>query len=300
MKRYQILYNPYAGNGRGQEEALKLKETLQDGLSQLQDMTAIEDYSELAKGLKASDILVVVGGDGTLHRFINDTQDVKLANRIYYYAAGTGNDFWLDLGYQKGDPPVCINSYIKRLPTIEVKNRKYKILNGVGYGIDGYCCEVGDRKRERKDKAVNYTSIAIQGLLFHYHPTNAVIFVDGIKYTYKKVWLAPTMNGRFYGGGMMPAPNQERMNREGTVTAMVMHGCGKVKTLRIFPSIFSGKHIAYTKNVDILEGKDISVFFDRPTALQVDGETITGVTSYHIYAAEEAAKEIDESNKMWA
>ena len=41
-----------------------------------------------------------------------------------------------------------------------------------------------------------------------------MITVDGIKYTYKKVWLAPTINGRFYGGGMMPAPGQDRENNE--------------------------------------------------------------------------------------
>ncbi len=48
------------------------------------------------------------------------------------------------------------------------------------------------------------TAIAIKGLLFHYRPTNAVITVDGVTHTYKKVWLVPTMNGRYYGGGMMP------------------------------------------------------------------------------------------------
>ena len=66
-----------------------------------------------------------------------------------------------------------------------------------------------------------------KGLLFHYKPTNATITVDGKKHTYKKVWLAPTMNGRYYGGGMMPAPNQERIGKKKKVTLMVMHGTGK-------------------------------------------------------------------------
>lgn len=122
---------------------------------------------------------------------------------------------------------------------------------------------------------MNYTAIAIKGLLFHYKPTNAVVAVDGGNDSYRKVWLAPTMNGRFYGGGMMPAPGQNRLNPEGTASTMVMFGAGKLKTLAVFPSIFKGEHI---RHEDMVEGHSISVEFDRPTPIQIDGETIPGVS----------------------
>lgn len=121
-----------------------------------------------------------------------------------------------------------------------------------------------------------------EGLLFHYKPTNAVVTVDGQKHTYKKVWLAPTMNGRYYGGGMMPTPAQNRKNTDGTVSAMVMYGAGKLKTLAVFPSIFKGEHVRHEEMVDVLTGHTIRVEFDRPTPLQIDGETIPNVTSYEV------------------
>ena len=166
-------------------------------------------------------------------------------------------------------------------------------INGVGYGIDGYCCEVGDMLHEKNDnentnKPINYTSIAIKGLLFHYKPTNATVTVDGKKHTYKKVWLAPTMNGKYYGGGMMPTPEQKRLQAEKKLSILVFHNSGKLKTLMIFPSLFKGKHIEYTKQVDILSGKEITVEFDRPAALQIDGETILNVTKYTATAANSA------------
>ena len=37
---------------------------------------------------------------------------------------------------------------------------------------------------------------------------------------------------------MMPTPNQDRLNADGTVSTMVMFGAGKLKTLAVFPSIF--------------------------------------------------------------
>ena len=36
--------------------------------------------------------------------------------------------------------------------------------------------------------------------------------------------------------------------------------------------------------VDVLTGREISVKFDRPTALQIDGETVVGVTEYSVKA----------------
>ena len=92
--------------------------------------------------------------------------------------------------------------------------------------------------------------------------------------------MAPTMKGKYFGGGMMPTPQQDRMNKDKTLSLMVLHSCSKFKILRYFPSVFEGKHIKHTDIIEIMKGNEITVEFDRPTALQVDGETILGVTSY--------------------
>lgn len=96
------------------------------------------------------------------------------------------------------------------------------------------------------------------------------------------------MHGRFYGGGMMTAPAQMRNNPDGTLSVVVMHGSGKLKTLMVFPSIFKGEHISHTEMVEVITGKDITVRFDRPTALQIDGETIKNVTEYSVKAYDKA------------
>ena len=134
----------------------------------------------------------------------------------------------------------------------------------------------------KSDKPINYSSIAIKGLLFHFHPTNATITVDGKTKKYQKVWLAPTMNGRYYGGGMKIAPDQDRLNSERCVTCVVLHNAGKIRTLTAFPKIFTGEHVKYTKILDFICGHEVKVEFDRPTALQIDGETIRNVTEYTV------------------
>ena len=285
MQQYLILYNPHAGNGRGEENARTVRNILPEGNLTFRDITQIRDYREFFRALPQGTSLVVCGGDGTLNRFLNDTAGLSLPDDLSYYPGGSGNDFLRDVATDGGPRLIRLREYMEHLPLVTVNGKTYRFLNGIGYGIDGYCCQVGDELREHSAQKVNYTAIAIKGLLFHYKPTNAVVTVDGQAHTYKKVWLAPTMNGRYYGGGMMPTPAQDRLNPDGTVSAMVMYGTGKLKTLAVFPSIFKGAHVHHEEMVEVLTGHTIRVEFDRPTPLQIDGETIPDVTAYEVTGA---------------
>ena len=277
MKHY-ILYNPLAGNADCSEKIEELK-VLYGEDTECLNLTEMKDYRTFAESLSPDDVIIICGGDGTINRFVNNTEGIEINSEILYFPTGTGNDFVRDLEGVDTAKPFSIKRYIENLPTVEVNGKSYRFLNGVGYGIDGYCCEFGDRLKAESTKPVNYTAIAIKGLLFRYHPTNAVVTVDGVRYEYKKVWIAPTMNGRFYGGGMMPAPEQDRLNN-GELTVMLFHGSGKIKTLMVFPSLFKGEHIKHTEMVAIHKGKEITVEFDSPAPLQIDGETVIGVKSY--------------------
>ncbi|MBR5743631.1 MAG: diacylglycerol kinase family protein [Clostridia bacterium] len=284
MKRV-ILYNSLAGNGAGKERAEALLSRWEGEEPDFLDIAKIDSYLSLFQSLAPEDELILTGGDGTLNRFVNDTEGLALPEKIYYYPTGSGNDFWHDLELPADAGPQEIGRYLRDLPAVTCKEKTRRVLNGVGYGIDGYCCEVGDKLRETSDKPVNYASIAIKGLLFHFKPVTATVTVDGKEYVFEKTWIAPTMNGRFYGGGMMPTPDQKRLADDPKVSLMLMHGSGKLKTLMIFPSLFKGEHVKHTKYVTVLEGKEIRVAFDRPCALQIDGETVLNVGEYSVKTA---------------
>lgn len=286
---YYILYNPLSAHGQGKTRAQNLKEILKGKEYVATDIREITDYPGFFAKLSENDSIIIAGGDGTLNRFANKAYDHLPKNDIYYYPAGSGNDFYHDISNEP-DKMIRINKYLTNLPVVEVNGERHYFLNGIGYGIDGYCCEVGDALAKTSEGPVNYTSIAIKGLLFHYKPTNAKITVDGKTTTYQKVWLAPTMKGRYYGGGMMVAPSQDRLAEDNSVSSVVLHNSGKLKTLMVFPSIFKGEHIKHTDIVTIAQGHRVTVEFDRPTALQIDGETVLGVRSYTVIAGGEEQK----------
>lgn len=286
MSKYYVLYNPKSKSNSGRTAAEGLKSFAGEREFTLCDVTEIKDMKAFLSKVEEGDVVVICGGDGTLNRFANDTDYSDLPDELYFASAGTGNDFLKDIGKKPEDGPIPVKKYLEKLPKVTVKGKEYKFINGIGYGIDGYCCEVGDKMREKSDKPVNYTSIAIKGLLFHFKPRNAKVTVDGVTKRFNKVWIAPTMNGRYYGGGMIATPGQNRLKND-EVSAMVMYGKGRIKTLMVFPSIFKGEHVKHTDMVEVVKGKEIEVEFDAPTALQIDGETILDVTEYSVKAYSE-------------
>lgn len=277
--KYYVLYNPISGNGKGDSEVERVKALVADECV-VTNVLDIKDYKAHLESIAAEDAIIVCGGDGTLNHFINNAYGAELKCKTYYYAAGSGNDFLNDVDPSKYGQLVELDKYIESIPSVEINGQTYRFINGVGYGIDGYCCEEGDRIREKSDKPVNYTAVAIKGLLFKYKPTDATVIVDGVEHHFKKVWIAPTMNGRCYGGGMIPTPDQDRLDPDHKLSVMIFHGCNSIKTLMIFPTIFKGEHVKHEKFVTLYKGKEITVRFDSPRPLQIDGETVKNVIEY--------------------
>lgn len=289
-----ILYNKLAGNGHGADSLAELEALFKGQEVRRMNYVGL-DTETLFSSLSAEDTVILCGGDGTINRLANDLGDREIPCPIYLSKNGTGNDFYRDMEDKKDkNGLILLNPYLKNLPTVTINGKTTRYINGIGYGLDGTACEIADQKIAAGETDINYTSISIGLLLGGYHCPNATVTVDGVTQTVKKVWLASAMNGRYYGGGMLAAPNQDRTG--GKVTCLVWHGTGKLSTLMHFLKIFKGEHVRYSKSVKILEGDEITVSFDRPNALQIDGETVLGVTSYTVRSARRV-KELSEQEK---
>lgn len=279
-----VFMNRLSNNGKGGDAQPELEKIFEGQELKFIDITSVSNAADSCRMLSDGDKIIIAGGDGTLSRFVNDVYDLQLKNEVFFYTCGSGNDFLNDVRKrcQIKNNLIPMNDFMKNLPLVTVNGKSSRFINGIGYGIDGYCCEEGDRIRENSNKKVDYTAIAIKGLLGKFNPRNAKVTVDGVTIDYKKVWLAPTMIGRFFGGGMMITPKQDRLNSEHVVSSVVVHDAGKLKILTVFPKIFKGKHVSHTDIYEVKLGHEIRVEFDKPCALQVDGETYLNVKYYTV------------------
>lgn len=279
-----ILFNPKADNSHGEENAKNLGQTLQVDAKYVSVIGL--DYKNFFNNLKKEDEVILTGGDGTLNRFVNDIANIDIKNKIRYAKCGSGNDFYRDV-LDKADKNglLELNPYIKNLPVVTIDGKKTLFLNNIGFGLDGQCCEVGDKIRaEKPGVKINYTNIAIKLLFGGYQLRKATVEVDGKVSEYENVWFASTMHGRYYGGGMMGAPKQDRLNKERTNDVVIFVGKGRLSTFLRFPKFSGGKHEKLGKHLIHIVGKKIKVTFDVPCALQIDGETVLGVKTYTVEA----------------
>lgn len=275
-----ILFNPKANNNNGEKSVEVAKEKLKARFGEMKVMSLIDlDMGNFLKTITSDDNIVLLGGDGTLHHVANKIQNVEIPCNLYLFSAGTGNDFLNDIEKEIDSEGLArINDYVKHLPYVIINGEKHYFVNGVGFGIDGQVCEVADEKKRKGAKKISYSGICVKLALWKYKFPNGKIIVDGVEIPRKKIWIASAMNGKYYGGGLMIAPSQDRKDKQ--LMMACIHGCSRPFGLLVFGSVKKGGHVKHKKYVDMVKANRIEVTFDRPTALQIDGETFVGITHY--------------------
>lgn len=173
-----VLFNSLANNHKGEENSRKALEGKISSDSVFEDLTKIVDLKKYLEEKNIEDKVILTGGDGTLNHFVNEIGNFDIKCEIDYCPSGSGNDFYTDVANFEDSRAVRINEFIKDLPIVTVKGKDYRFINGVGFGIDGYCCEKGDEIQRTSTKNVNYASIAIKGMLMFYKSTTATVTVD--------------------------------------------------------------------------------------------------------------------------
>lgn len=278
-----ILYNPLSSKGKNIVKAHKLKSKLEKkGLEvRIENLLTIHDVKGFLAPFKETDRMIIIGGDGTLHWIVNQIEGYDVIPQVYLYKAGSGNDFLRTVPIK--DKMANIKPYLKVLPTLYVNDKREKVLNGAGVGLDGLVAYKVNRSKKAKNKS-NYFRNSLAGF-FQFKPVAAKFTVDGKVYEEKKVWFASAMYSEYFGGGMKIAPKKSRDIHE--IDLIVVRRIPKIVLLLIFPTIYLGWHLMFKRWVKVYRGKEISVEFDQPAYLQRDGEDEYPVTSFRMVMEEE-------------
>ncbi|MBQ4341113.1 MAG: hypothetical protein II756_01270, partial [Clostridia bacterium] len=83
MDTYQILFNPLAGGKNGEAAAHALDGLLKGSTLIYRDASLMASFADVFAFLGRDEKLVICGGDGTLHRFVNDMAGVTFENDVY-------------------------------------------------------------------------------------------------------------------------------------------------------------------------------------------------------------------------
>jgi len=266
MGKAYLFYNPLAGGGKILED-LDALEFVLDTDTVLCDMTDAKTYEQTLFAMTPEDYIVVCGGDGTLHRFWNLVADLGRSNAIYYYPAGTHNDFALNFGRFYGCNPFPVTEFLGKLPVMRTEKRTACFLTGILFLTD-------DRKRSHFPKQAGYD----RGNT----PVDLQLRIDGCSRSFEKVSFAAILKGRYCCGGKAPDPDRRWAEEE--LSCVIIHGCGKWKAARLKRRLWKNRPL-HSSHLTLYRGRDVEMLFEDAVCLRVDGELHTEVTQ--LYAAAE-------------
>lgn len=271
--RYFIV-NRVSGNGRGLARWSRIEPVLKErGIPYRVAFTerpghATELAREAAKtGVRA---VVAVGGDGTVNEVGNGLigTDVPFG----YIPAGSGNDFATAQGIPK-DPVKALDRVLKHSPrrvdTADFGGRV--MVSSIGIGFDGQVAKTVNESKWKQRWGKGSYAIGVLKELRRFQPTRVTLEVDGQVIREEGVWLIAVANVSCYGGGMKICP--EAKNDDGLLDICLVRGISRWKLLRLFPLVFSGKHVNYPYVV-MLRGAEIRVSAERPLVVHADGEIV--------------------------
>lgn len=228
---------------------------------------------------------VAVGGDGTVSEVINGMflqQEVNVQDLLLgVIPAGSGND-WCRMYGNPGDFSTAFQvveeeyAVPQDIGMIELEEsgvrKRMFVVNGVGVGLDAMICRYCNRSKERGARGKGVYLRAALKALFRYHSKRGRITVDG-RVVFEGRLLSVALGiGKYSGGGMMQTPDA-RVD-DGLVDVTVIKNASRLRVLREFPKLFSGKIYSVRDKVLFARGREVAVECEPDETVEADGEVI--------------------------
>ena len=277
MKKYYLTVNPYGGGKKGPKilkDVLPLFEQKNIELNIIETEYAGHNR-DLANQLNMDgyDGFCCIGGDGTLNEVINGllTRKDRLKFPIGLITGGTGNSFMHDLDCL--DPIEAANKIIsdkRRFIDVFSCNTDGKTFYGfniLGWGIPTDANILADKLRWMGPQRYNFSSI-IEVLRHKKRFARVIIDNNSIGADFAFIIGCNTIHT---GKGMRMAP-LARLN-DGLIDLIIVRKVSRFKLLKLFPKVFSGKHIG-DPGVDYRQVKQFKIMSEDKSQLNLDGEVL--------------------------
>jgi YegS/Rv2252/BmrU family lipid kinase len=228
------------------------------------------------------DLVVCVGGDGTLNEVVNGLMDeagpMDPRVRLGYIPRGTGGDFVRSIPIPK-DADAAIQCLVSgRTRPIDLgrftfrdhegrESRRY-FHNVLSFGLGGEVDERVNRTTKMFGGFVSFLWATLVSILC-YEKKRVNLTVDGHPHQEMTAWNVAVANGQYHGGGMLVAPGAEMDS--GVFQITVIEDLRVAEVFWYLPKLYNGK-IYEVKKVARLAGKRIIAHSPDRVLLDVDGE----------------------------
>lgn len=297
-KKYFIILNPNAAGGRAGREWPKMEQELKRAGFDYQTATtqypgqAITFAQQFASSIPDEEfhnqILLVIGGDGTLQEVLNGA---KLANRTYqipiaYLPFGSGNDF-----ARATEIPRNWQKALLEMTTVQVQktlnigiyqdnttNKIRYFVNSLGVGFDANIVNLANKSKIKpqlnriKLGALSYPFF-MPKVFFQQKGFPVQIEYDGTQKNYNNVFLTTMSNHQFFGGGVKILP--AAAVNEPNLDLIVVEKMNFISMLFMFLMLkIGGRHLKFKKVHAFKFKNSANLRIGSIEMVQIDGEII--------------------------
>lgn len=282
MLHTKLIVNPIAGAGRTFKKWPYISDLLKSiGLRFEHDITEAPKHAiELAKAAvrKGYELVVCVGGDGTINEVVNGLYDSGAITDVTLgiISTGTGSDYIRTIGIPPRYEDACQRLLNPTKLQVDIGVVEYAsnsaqvkrlFVNFAGLGFDAEVV----RATSQKYKALGGMPAYLLGLLttlLCYKNRDVTLTLDG-QVQEKRVCSAIISNGKYGGGSMFVAPDADLT--DGLFDVVTIDDLSKPDLLWSLPRIYKGTHLTHPK-VTVTRAREVEIETRQRIFLQADGE----------------------------
>ncbi|MGL4695043.1 diacylglycerol/lipid kinase family protein [Enterococcus larvae] len=299
-KHLYLIINQQAGSGNGKKVADKLKKQLK-----LLSVTHTIFYTEYAgherlivqqlaedtlipwkkdQEYEQFPLLVIMGGDGTLHSAVNALYEINPNIPVGYLPCGSGNDFARGTGIErqleKGLSQILRAQEPQPIQIIQyndaIQEEKGFAVNNVGVGLDAAIVQAANTSKTKKTLnkfnmgSLSYL-VAILKVLFAQKGFPVLIDMNGKSMNFSRAFLCTVTNHPYFGGGVAIAPTADP--RKPIIDLVLVE---RINIFKIFWLIFllSRKKHMESKYFHHYQTSKLRIVSTIPEFVHADGEIL--------------------------
>ncbi|RJP49419.1 MAG: diacylglycerol kinase family lipid kinase [Anaerolineaceae bacterium] len=286
-RKVKLVLNPMADMGRAWKTANDLRPIAQEFQGELTWSGTVYPTHAIDLARQAAeegyDMVVAMGGDGTVHEVMNGLMQVPASKRpvMGVVPIGSGNDFAYSVGItQKADRALAHALKAEVIKPVDIglmtdeHGRKEYFDNTLGIGFDAVVT-IRSHKLPIVKGFLMYLTAVIQTILLNHDPAKLQIETEKGKWE-TSAMMVTLCNGPREGGGFMLSP--ESKNDDGAMEFVIVNKVSRTMMFRLVPEFMKGTHMRF-KQVSMGEYKKFSLASDHPLYIHADGEIYTSFGS---------------------
>ena len=281
-RKVKIILNPMADMGNAWRTARDLRSiTEQHGGVDWSGTVYPGHAIELAQqaGEQEYDMVIAMGGDGTVHEVINGLMKTPEEKRpiLGVVPVGSGNDFAHGINAFKRPPEALTRALHGEASAVDLclmtdeHGRREYFDNTLGIGF-GAVVTIRSHKLPLLRGFLMYLTSVVQTIILDHNPIHMRIETDQETWEQNVIYLV-LCNGPREGGGFLIAP--EAKIDDGILHYAMITDVSRLMMFRIVPEVMKGTHGRF-KQVRMGTCKTFSLTANRPLYIHADGEIFSG------------------------